>query len=174
MLPLCTPFGPVAYLYMLHMARTSKANRSESRWRHFPPGTWDPAPQCNLVNNRISISVNLNAVLHPQPSPSWAGGARPPGAGVHVFFFRSRMPATASVRNLWQFFFSPMDIASMAFYAGPADNRWAYMAWQTRNSRSSTSWSISAVTSRASFLSSARLSSGVAQPGNRTFSYLMP
>lgn len=172
MLPLCTPFGPVAYLYMLHMARTSKANRSESRWRHFPPGTWDPAPQCNLVNNRISISVNLNAVLHPRPSPSWAGGARPPGAGVHVFFPVENARDGICPESLA--IFSPMDIASMAFYAGPADNRWAYMAWQTRNSRSSTSWSISAMTSRASFLSSARLSSGVAQPGNRTFSYLMP
>lgn len=172
MLPLCTPFGPVAYLYMLHMARTSKANRNESRWRHFPPGTWDPAPQCNLVNYRIFHFVQLKRCPAP-PAQSFLGWGCAAAWRGRTCFFRSRMPATASVRNLWQFF-SPMDIASMAFYAGPADNRWAYMAWQTRNSRSSTSWSISAMTSRASFLSSARLSSGVAQPGNRTFSYLMP
>lgn len=139
-----------------------KAMRSEAT-AGIPARAYRPASPVQLRNHQDLIYFDLSRASHASPAF--------PRAGVRGrLAFRpavSRPPATADAAfGLAIFFFS--------YDCGPAPRRAAYIAWQTRNMRSSTSWSASAMISIASFLSSVRLSSAFLQPGNTRPSYLMP
>lgn len=136
------------------------ANRDEGPAGHF--------------RTRTSRAVPSAISKHPKSYYSSINAG--PGTSHPLLFrggeVRARLAWTATVRC------GPRRPHGFVFFsydsAGIAARRPAYIAWHTRNMRSSTSWSISAITCRASFLSSPRLSSGVAQPGNSIPSYLMP